>query len=179
MGRASGRLTRHGPFDHLYLRTIIMVLASVATTLFAILLLFSPPPLMPPPSRHPILGRGRRSRRLLPVVVRHQPQHRLTQWLLHVHEDVSHHARAIVFTVVGRPVRLPGLCPILPPHPAASTHGRSREPTDARRCGCEASPSCSWPFSMRAVEEDMVAPATLRYLGDEESRSEILDNQGS
>jgi hypothetical protein len=33
-------------------------------------------PLMPP-SPHPILGRGRRSRRLLSVFVRHQHQHRL------------------------------------------------------------------------------------------------------
>jgi hypothetical protein len=43
MGRASGRLARHGPFGHLYLRTIIMVFASVATTSFVILLLFSLP----------------------------------------------------------------------------------------------------------------------------------------
>jgi hypothetical protein len=43
MGRASGRLARHGPFGHLYLRTIIMVLASVTTILFAILFLFSLP----------------------------------------------------------------------------------------------------------------------------------------
>ncbi|PWZ37354.1 hypothetical protein Zm00014a_022359 [Zea mays] len=57
MGRASGRLARHSPFGHLYLRTIIMVLASVSTSILS--------PLMPPPPRHPILGRGRRSRRLL------------------------------------------------------------------------------------------------------------------
>jgi hypothetical protein len=43
MGCASGRLARHGPFDLLYLRTIMMVLASVATTSFTILLLFSLP----------------------------------------------------------------------------------------------------------------------------------------
>jgi hypothetical protein len=43
MGRASGRLARHGPFGHLYLRTIMMVLASVAITSFAILLVFSLP----------------------------------------------------------------------------------------------------------------------------------------
>jgi hypothetical protein len=43
MGRVSGRLARHGPFDHLYIRTILMVLASVVTTSFAILLLFSLP----------------------------------------------------------------------------------------------------------------------------------------
>jgi hypothetical protein len=76
-------------------------------------------PLMPPPPRHLILGRGRRSMRLLPVFVRHQPQHRLAQWLLHVHEDVSHHVCTIVFAVVGRPVRLPSLRHVLPPQPAA------------------------------------------------------------
>ena len=160
MGRASGRLARHDPFGHLYLRTIMMVLASVATTSFAVLLIFSLPSCLR--FAPPILGRGRGSRRLLPVFVRHQPRHRLAQWLLHVHEDVSHHARTIVFAVVGRPVRLPGLRPVLPPQPAAPAHGRSREPTDARRRGYGASRSCSWPFSVRAVEEDMVAPATLR-----------------
>jgi hypothetical protein len=41
MGRASGRLARHGPFGHLYLHTIMTVLASVANTLFRILFLFS------------------------------------------------------------------------------------------------------------------------------------------
>jgi hypothetical protein len=43
MGRASGQLVRHNPFGHLYLRTIMMVIASVATTSFVILLLFSLP----------------------------------------------------------------------------------------------------------------------------------------
>jgi hypothetical protein len=33
-------------------------------------------PLMSPPPRHPILDRGRRSMRLLPVFIRHQPRHR-------------------------------------------------------------------------------------------------------
>jgi hypothetical protein len=46
---------------------------------------------------------------------------------------------------------------LLPP-----AHGRSREPTDARRRGYGASRSCSWSFSVRVVKEDMVAPATLR-----------------
>jgi hypothetical protein len=87
--------------------------------------------------------------------------HRLAQWLLHVHDDVSHHARTIIFAVIGHFVRLPGLRPVLPPQPAAPTHGSSREPIDARRRGYTASRSCSWPFSVRAVE-DMVAPATLR-----------------
>jgi hypothetical protein len=43
MGCATGRLTRHDPFGHLYLRIIMMVLASVATTSFTILLPFSLP----------------------------------------------------------------------------------------------------------------------------------------
>jgi hypothetical protein len=43
MGRASGQPARSGPFRHLYLRTIMMVPASVVATSFAILLLFSLP----------------------------------------------------------------------------------------------------------------------------------------
>jgi hypothetical protein len=119
-------------------------------------------PLMPPPPRHLILGKGFMSMHLLSVFIRHQPEHRLMQWLLHVHEGVSHHARTIVFAFIGRPVHLLGLCPVLSPQPAAPTHGRSREPTNARRHGYGASRSCSWPFSVRVVEVDMVTPATLR-----------------
>jgi hypothetical protein len=88
---------------------------------------------MPPPRRQPILGRGRRSRRLLPVFVRHLSRHRLAQWLLHLHEDVSHHTHTIIFAVVGRPVRLPDLHPVLPSQPAV--HGRNRKPTDTRQRG--------------------------------------------
>jgi hypothetical protein len=43
MGRDSDRLARHGSFGHLYIRTIIIVLASVATNSFVILLLLSLP----------------------------------------------------------------------------------------------------------------------------------------
>ena len=101
----------------------MMVIASVATTSFIILLLFSP--LMPPPPRHPILDRGRRSRCLLPVFVRHQSRHRPAQWLLYVHEDVSQHACTIVFAIIGCPVRLPAfalfyLPNLLPPPTAAA-----------------------------------------------------------
>jgi hypothetical protein len=153
MGRASGRLARHGPFDHLYLRTIMMVPASVAITSFAILLLFSLPSclhLCATPFSTEGVGADISS-----------PYSSDTR-LLYVHEDVSHYACIIVFAVVRRLVRLLGLRTILPPQPTAPSHGHSREPTDARRCGYGASRSCSWPFSVRAVEEDMVAPATLR-----------------
>jgi hypothetical protein len=43
MGRSPNQPARHDPFGHLYLRTIMMVLASVATTSFVLLLLFSLP----------------------------------------------------------------------------------------------------------------------------------------
>jgi hypothetical protein len=43
MGRVSGRLAKHDPYGYLYLLTIMMVLASVATTSFIILLLFCVP----------------------------------------------------------------------------------------------------------------------------------------
>jgi hypothetical protein len=43
MGRASSRPTRHGSFGHLYICTIMMIFAWVADTSFAILLLFSLP----------------------------------------------------------------------------------------------------------------------------------------
>jgi hypothetical protein len=96
------------------------------------------------------------------VFVRHQPRYRPAQWLLHIHEDSSHHAHTIVFVVIGRPVRLPLLRPVLPDQPTALAHGRSRESTDARRRGYGVSWSCSWSFSVRATEEDTMAPATLR-----------------
>jgi hypothetical protein len=129
MDRAPDQPARHDTFDHLYLRTIMMVLASVAATSFVICFISLSPHASASAPR--ILDRGRGRRRLLPVFVRHQP-HRPAQWLLHVHEGVSHHAHTIIFAVAGRPVRLPGLRPILPPQPAAPTHGRSRKPTDAR-----------------------------------------------
>jgi hypothetical protein len=66
------------------------------------------------------------------------------------------------FRRIGRPIRLPGLRPFLPPQSAALAHDRSHEPTDARRRGYGVSRSLSWPFSVRATEEDTVAPATLR-----------------
>jgi hypothetical protein len=139
----------------------MMVLVSVTTTLFVILLLLSLPSCIH--LRATLFSaERRRSMHLFLVFVQHHPRHRLAQWLLNIHEDVSHHARTIVFAIVGRPVRLPGLRSVLPPQPAAPAHGRNRKPTDARRREYGASWSHSWPFSVRVVEEDMVAPATLR-----------------
>jgi hypothetical protein len=132
-------------------------------------------PLMPPPPRHPILSRGRRSWRLLAVFVRHQARHRLAQWLLQVHEDVSHHARTIVFAIVGRPVRLPGLRPVLPPQPATPTVAAASQPTlvDAGTGRVGHAPGLSPCVSSRRTWWCL---PRLGYLSDEESRSEILDN---
>jgi hypothetical protein len=153
MGRVLGWLARHDSFDHLYLRTIKMFLASVTTTLFAILPFLSLPSYLHLRA-HPILGREHKSMRLLPVF-------RLAKWLLHVHEYVLHHAY-IVFAVVGRPIRLPGLRLVLPPNllPPPMVVAASRPMlVDA---GYGAIRSCSCPFSVHVVEEDMVTSATLR-----------------
>jgi hypothetical protein len=90
----------------------------------------------------------------------------------------SQHARTIVFVVVGRLVRLPGLRPVLPPQHAAPAHGRSRGLTDARRCGygrVGLAPGLSPCVPPRRTQWRL---PRLGNLGDEESRFEILDNQG-
>jgi hypothetical protein len=133
---------------------------------------------MPPPPCHPILGRGRGSRCLLPVFVQHQPRHRPAQWLLHAHENVSQYARTIVFIAIGRPVRLPDIRPVLPPQPTAprTVVAASRPMLFDAGTG---------RVGLGPVLSSCVPPRRTRwrlprsgYLGDEESRSEILDNQG-
>jgi hypothetical protein len=176
MGRALGRPTIHSLFGHLYIRTIIMVLASVAATSFTILLIFSLPSCLLLRATHSRRGHG--SRHLLPIFVQHQPRYRPAQWVLHVHEDVSRHAHTIVFAGVGRPVRLPSLRPVLRLQPAAPAHGHNREPTDARRRGyrlVDLAPGFSPYVPPRRTRWRL---PRLGYLADEESRYEILDNQG-
>jgi hypothetical protein len=161
MGRALGRRARHGQFGHIYLRTIMMVLASVVTISFAILLLFSLPSclhLRATPFSAEGVGAGTSS----PYSCDTSPDT----------DSRSGYCTATrTFHIMCAPSFSPSsdvpfvfaafalffLPNMLPP-----AHGRSREPTDARRHGYEASRSCSWPFSVCAVEEDMVAPATLR-----------------
>jgi hypothetical protein len=108
---------------------------------------------MPPPPRHPILSRGRGSRRLLPVFVRHQPRRTSTRMFRSMHAPSFSPSSDVPFVF---PTFALFFLPNLLPRP-----GRSREPTDARQRGYGASRSCSWPFFVRAAE-DTVAPATLR-----------------
>jgi hypothetical protein len=109
--------------------------------------------------------------RIRPTPTRHQP----ARWLLYV----SQHAHTIVFVAVRRPVRILALCYVLPPQPAAPAHGRSRESTGARRLGygqVGLAPSFSPCVPPRRTWWSL---PHLGYLGDDESRSDILDNQGS
>jgi hypothetical protein len=160
MGRASGRLARHDPFGHLYLRTIMMIIVSVATTSFAILLLFSLPSclhLRATPFSTEGVGAGVSS----PYSSDTSPDTDSRSGYC-TSTRTFHIMHASVFAIIGHLVRLPSLRAVLPPQPAAPAHGHSREPTNTRPRGYRASRSCSWPFSVPAVEEDMVAPATLR-----------------
>jgi hypothetical protein len=128
---------------------------------------------MPPPTRHPILGRGRRSMRLLPVFFRHQPRHRLA-----------------------RPRGRLTSCA----HHRFNRHRTSR--SSSRPSPCSSSPTC-YPHPRLQPRADRCLSTRVRgesvmflaflcsccrgghdgaylcfgYLGDEESRSEILDNQ--
>jgi hypothetical protein len=160
MGRVSGRLARHGPFDYLYLCTTMMVLASVATTSFIILLLFSLPSCLHLHAT-PFLAEGVGAGVSSPYSSDTSPDTDSCSGYC-TSMRMFHIMCAIVFTVVGRLIRLPGLHSVLPPQPAASTDGHSHELNDARRRGYWASRSCSWPFSVRVVEEDMVTSATLK-----------------
>jgi hypothetical protein len=129
MGLASFRLARHGLFGHLYLRMIMMVLASVAhrspfyffslpSWLYLCATPFSAEGVgactSSPYSSDTSLDTDSRSGYCTST-------------------RMFHIMRTIIFAIVGRPVRLPGLRLVLPPQPAALAHGRSHEPTDARR----------------------------------------------
>jgi hypothetical protein len=135
-------------------------------------------PLMPPPPHHPILGRWRRSRHLLPVFIRHQPRHRPAQWLLHVHENVSHYARTIVFATSDVPFVFPTFNLFFLPNLLSSpTIAAASRPTlvDAGTGRVVHAPS----LSLCVPSRTWWRLPRLGYLGDEESRSEILDNQDS
>jgi hypothetical protein len=158
MGRASGRLATHSPFGHLYLHMIMMVLASclhLCATPFSI----------------ESVGAGASS----PYSFDTSPDTDSRSGYC-TSMRTFHIMRTIVFTVVRRPVRLPGLRPVLPPQPAAPpTVAATSRPTlvDAGtgRVGhapvisvCVLSKRTWWRLSR------------LGYPSDKESRFEILDN---
>jgi hypothetical protein len=110
----------------------------------------------------PILGRGRGTRRLLSIFVRHQP-------------DTDPRSSYCTSTRTFHSIRAPSFSPssdvpfvflafalfflpnLLPPPTVAAA---------SRRClstRVRASRSCFYPFSVRAAEEDTVAPVMLRF----------------
>jgi hypothetical protein len=176
MGRTPDQTARHCPYDHLYLHTIILVLASVVATSFVILLLFS---LLSCLRLHATHSWQR--------VWEQAPSPRIRLTLART----STRAVAIAcprgcFTActhnrfrrrgTSRSSSRPSPCsssPNMLPLP----HGHSREPTDARRHGYERAglaPGFSSCVSPRRTRWRL---PRLCYLGDDESRSEILDNQ--
>jgi hypothetical protein len=160
MGRVLGRLARHDSFGHLYLRTIMMVITSVATTSFVILLLFSPPSCLHLRATS-FSAKGVGACASSPYSFDTSPDidsrsgYCTSTRTFHIMRSPSFSPSSdvsfvfLAFILFFLPILLPA-------------HGRSREPTDAHRRGYGASQSCSWHFSVRAVEEDMMALATLR-----------------
>jgi hypothetical protein len=160
MGRASDRLARHDLFGHLYLRTIMMFLGSIATTSFVILLLFSLTSCLHLRAT-PFSAAGVGACASSPYSSDTSPDtdsrsgYCTSTRMFHIMSAPSFSPSSdvpFVFSVFAL-FFLPNMLP---------AHGRSHEPIDARRCGYRESRSCSWPYSVCAVEEDMVAPAMLR-----------------
>jgi hypothetical protein len=110
----SVRLARHGLFGHLYLRTIMMVLTRVTTTSFAILQLFSLPSCLHLRAT-PFSTEGVGACAFSPYSSDTSPDTDSRSGYCTSTRTFSHHARTIVFAVVGHPVRLPGLRPVLRP----------------------------------------------------------------
>jgi hypothetical protein len=159
MGRASIRLARHDLIGHLYLHTIIMVFTSVTTTSFAIIL-FSLPSCLHLCAT-PFSAEGVGPCASFPYS---------SDTSLDIDSRSGYCTSTRIFHIMRVPSFLPSsdvsfvfpafalffLPNLLPP-----AHGHSCEPTDARRLGYGASRTCSWPLSVRAIEEDMVTPATV------------------
>jgi hypothetical protein len=158
MGRTPGRPARHGLFGHLYLRIIMMVLTSVATTSFDILLLFSLHSclrLRATPFSAKGVGAGASS----PYSSDTSPDtdsrsgYCTSMRMFHSMRTPSFSPSSdVTFVFPAFALFFPTCCP------------RPRSQPRADRCSStrvRASRSCSWPFFVRATEVDTVAPATL------------------
>jgi hypothetical protein len=174
MGRASGRLAKHGTFGHLYLRTIMMVIASVVTTLFAVLLLFSLPSCLHLRAT-PFSTEGTSS-----------------PYSSDTNPDTDSHSGYCTSTRTFHIMRAPSFSPssdvpfvfpafalfflpnLLPPPTVAATSQSTLIDVGTGRVGH--APGLSLCLSSRRTWWRV---SRLGYLGDEESRSEILNNQGS
>jgi hypothetical protein len=160
LGRVSGQPVIHDSFSYLYLRTIMMVLASVVATSFT-LLLFSLPSclrLRATPFSPEGVGAGVSSPYSSNTSPDTDPRSGYCTSM-----KTFHSMRTPSFSMSSDvPFVFPAFTLFfLPPNywPCPLSQPRA---TDALRRGYGASRSCSSPFFVRAAEEDMVAPATLR-----------------
>jgi hypothetical protein len=159
MGRAPDQSARHDPFGHLYLCTIMMVLASVAATSFVILLLFSLPSclrLCATHSQHRAWEQAP-SPRICPTLASKPTRAAAIArprgcFIACTHHRFCHHRTS-------HSSSRPSLCSSSPtccPCPRSQPRADRRSSTRVR-----ASRSCSWLFFVRDAEDTM-APATLR-----------------
>jgi hypothetical protein len=178
MGRALGQPARHGPFGHLYLRTIMMVLTSVVATLFAILLLFSLPSCLRLRDT-PFSAEGVGADMSSPYSSDSSP-------------DIDPRNGYFMSTRTFHSMRAPSFSPLsdvpfvfpafamfflpnlLPPPTVATASGPMLVDAGTRRVGLALGLSPCVP----PMRTQWHLPR-LGYLGDKESRSEILDNQDS
>jgi hypothetical protein len=175
MGRASGRLVRHGPFGHLYLYTIMMVFVSVVTISFAILLLFSLPSclhLHATPFSVESVGVGASSSYLSDTNLDTDSRsgYCTSMRTFHIMRAPSFSSSSDV-PFVFRTFALFFLPNLLPPDTVVATSRPMLVDAGTRRVGhapgispCVLSRRTWWHLSR------------LGYPSDEESRSEILDN---
>jgi hypothetical protein len=177
MGRASGWPARHGPFGHLYLGTIMVVLSSIVATSFAIMLLFSFPSclrLRATPFSAKGVGAGASSLYSFDTSPDTDPRSGYctsTRMFHSIHAPSFSSSSDIPFVFPAFALFfLPNLLP-LPTVIAAS------RPTlvDAGTGRVGLAPGLSPCVPPRRTRWRL---PRLDYLDDEESRSEILDNQG-
>jgi hypothetical protein len=132
---------------------------------------------MPSPSRHPILGRGHHRGASSPYSYNTSLDIDLRSGYC-TSTRTFHSMIALSFSPSsGVPFVFLAFTLFFLPNLLPPPHDHSREPTNALRCGYGVSRSCSWPFFVRAARTRWRLPH-LSYLSNEESRSEILDNQG-
>jgi hypothetical protein len=170
MGRVSDRLARHDPFGHLYIRTIMMVLASVATTSFAILLFSLPSYLYLRATSFSAKGVGADASSPYSSDTDSHSGYCTSTRTFHIMRASSFSPSSDVPFVF--PSFAQFLLPNLLPSPTAAA--MSRPPlvdTGTRRVGH--APGLSLCVSSRRTWWRL---PRLGYLSDEESRSEILDN---
>ena len=171
MGRASGPPTRHDPYGHLYLHTIMIVLASVAATSFAILLLFS---LFSCPASTPPHSRQRASEQAPPPRIRPTPTRALAIARPRGRFTACAHHRFRCYWMPRSSSR-PSPCSSFPTYCPPPTVSAASRPTlvDAGTGRVGLTPGLSPCVPPRRTQWRL---PRLGYLSDEESRSEILDN---